>query len=867
MHKIYGLFGMFAIAAGLAGADVYVLTRAQSLSMLAEGELRRIAGDVLEWDRISATIDNAVALQGTVTLDGVRGFPLARRLPPVQARQARIHLRSGYPEKFVLDDVQGVISDELFDELVGKETGKSIRDIFPDPARLPAITVRGGRFETRLSAIFEDARPQNVAIGDLTVTPIGGYRYHIEAEFTNQIYGKWTYRGEVDLDTGAQRLALESVGLRITPALREPLIREFKHIYDKFLPGGLCDLRILIVKEAKQEPDIRVTLVARDMTFTYKNFPYPADRISGEIDFFADRFVIKNMRGHHGPATVRFDGAADGYASESAFSFRIEIDDMPIDDALRNALDPGSRRALDAFSPRGRVSARGRALRSAGKDAVERIPLDLSFKDLSLHYREFPYELGNVSGEISVDGNKITVKRATVRDGAMEAEVRGTIGDISGDATVDISIDARRLPLDARLRAAIGDEARKVWDLFNPGGEIEVHWKLSKEKGRDVVHSARARCRGNTATYKELPLPATGITGDIEMAPGRYRLEHLVGKVKGAEVEVHGTITDAQNSLHVDAVGLPLDDEVKNALPTGLGDFIKMLKLGGTVSFNSNLTFKKNGQRQVDLVCKLLKGYIDTEPRFEDLDGTVTLTGYFEKDKPEMVGFINCNRATVAGKRISDVAASFNNRGSKLNFVNLKASVYGGSLTGRSFSLDTQTKDFLGGTFTIDRVDLQEFVRDTKSYSAKTMTGKVSLEVNDLKGNSLDSSTITGKGRMMIRDGQLWEIPVFLKMFTLNPGELFKSRNQFDAGVVDFDIRQRKINVDRMAFTSESVSVVGRGHIGFDGDLNLVLKPRSGPLLGLDFFVLRWAGDLLSFLLDPVVSVDVKGTFDKPEIK
>src|SRR6185295_15299988 len=55
-------------------------------------------GDVLEWDQISATIDNAVALQGTVTLDGVRGFPLARRLPPVQARRARIHLRSGYRE-------------------------------------------------------------------------------------------------------------------------------------------------------------------------------------------------------------------------------------------------------------------------------------------------------------------------------------------------------------------------------------------------------------------------------------------------------------------------------------------------------------------------------------------------------------------------------------------------------------------------------------------------------------------------------------------------------------------------------------------------------------------------------------------------
>lgn len=866
MHKIYALLGMFVITASLAGADLYILTRAQSLSMLAEGELRRIAGDMLEWDRLSAAIDNALALQGTVTLEGVRGFPLARRLQPVKAKRAQIHLRSGYPERFTLEEVHGVISDELFDELVGKETGKSIRDIFPDPARLPTIMVHGGELEARLSGIFEGGRPQALEIGEISLTPIGGYRYHLEAEFRNDLYGRWKERGEVDLDSGAQRLALDCTGLRITPALRVPLIENFKRIYDKYLPGGLCDLHILIVKEARQEPDIRVTLSARDMTFTYGNFPYPADHITGEIDFFTDRLVIKNMQGRHGPATLRFDGEAYGYTGESGFSFRIEIDDMPLDEALRNALDPNSRRVLDSFNPRGRVSARGRALREAGANARERIPLDLSFKDVALNYKEFPYELKNVAGEITVDGSRIVVKRATIRDGAMETEVRGRIDDIAGDASVEIAIDAMRLPLDDRLRAAIGDDARRVWDLFSPGGELEVHWNLHKEKGQGLVHTARGRCKGNTAIYKDLPLPVTELSGDIEMTAGRFSLEHLVGKVKGAEVEVHGTITDAQTALHVDATGLPLDDEVKTALPAALGDFLRMLKLGGHVSFNSNLTFKKDGRRQVDLVCKLLKGFIDTEPRFEDLDGTVTLTGYFEKE-PMLIGFINCTRATIAGKRIQDVGASFNTSGTKLNFLNLKASAYGGVLAGKSFSLDTQTKDFYGEAFTLDRVDLQDFVRDTQSYSTKTMSGRVSLELRDLKGNSLNAATITAKGRLMIRDAQLWDIPVFLKLFTLNPGELFKTRNQFDAGVIDYDIKQRKIMIERMAFTSESVSVVGRGHVGFDGDLNLILKPRSGPLLGLDFFVLRWAGDLVSFLLDSVVSVEVKGTFDKPEIK
>ena len=283
MRKMAGLFGMFLIIAGLASVDVYILTRAESLAMLAEGALRQIAGDALEWGRLSAAIDNAVALQGTVTLEDVRGFPLARRLPPVEAKKLQIHLRSGYPERFLFEGVRGVLSDDLFDELAGKETGRSIRDVFPDPSKLPTLVVRDGTFETRLSAIFEGGKPQSVAIGELSLVPIGGYRIHIEGQFNHPLYGSWTERGEIDLDTGAQRLALDCLGLRITPEMREPLIENFKRIYDKYLPGGLCDLHISIVKEEKQEPDIRVTLVARDMTFTYGNFPYPAEHITGEI--------------------------------------------------------------------------------------------------------------------------------------------------------------------------------------------------------------------------------------------------------------------------------------------------------------------------------------------------------------------------------------------------------------------------------------------------------------------------------------------------------------------------------------------------------------------------------------------------------
>ena len=226
----------------------------------------------------------------------------------------------------------------------------------------------------------------------------------------------------------------------------------------------------------------------------------------------------------------------------------------------------------------------------------------------------------------------------------------------------------------------------------------------------------------------------------------------------------------------------------------------------------------------------------------------------------------SCKQASIAGKRITDVGASFSLKGSKLHFSNIKASAYGGLLAAESFLFDTGSKDFSSRKITIDRLDLQEFARDTKSYQDKTLAGKVSLELVGLAGNGSDAGTVVGKGRLVVRDAVLWEVPVFLKLVSLNFSELFSARKQFDAGAVEFEIRNRKIAIEKLAMTSETASVVGRGRIGFDGELHLTLKGKSGPLLGIDFFILNWAGEILSFLTSGV-EVDVRGTFDKPEIK
>ncbi len=863
MRKPTAYLLMVLILALLAGADFFVLTSSASLSRLAGAELAKIFGDTLEWRKVRASLDGRVSIRGAAL------HTEGRRFLPLEAEEVEIRSRGwlgGDVEKVVLTGVRLSLSQDLLDELSGRATGRSIRDAFPDPERLPRILCRGGRVEARLPAAFAGDAPQVLAIRELSMTPIGGYRCYVDGRFEHPEFGAWRASGEVDLDTGALRIALSSSGLRVGPGTREPLSANLKEAWDKYNPEGLCDLRLALAKEPGAEVDFCATLVARDMGLLYRPFPYKADRISGEIDFLPGGFRVKHMTGRHGDAVVRFDGSAGGYAADADYAFRIEIDRLPLDADLRAALDPDGRRVFDLFAPKGLVKVRGLALRERGPDRPGRLPLDLSIEQGSFRFKDFPYELRNVAGDFLLDSPNVLVRRLVGRDGDSAIDISGRIDDLVGDAAIDLLIFAKGLPLDARLRDALPAEPRKTWEQFDPSGTVDLTWRLRKEKGKEPAHRAHARARGASVTYRELPLRVTDIEGDIELEPGLVRLNDLTGKARGAVVEAHGEVRGDTVELHLGAAGLKLDDPVKEALPREIGGLLKEMRLGGVASFTAGIKLLKSGRKILErLDLRLTQGVIDTEPRFTGLEGSVGLTGTLDGE-PRLMGFLNFSRAVVAGKRVTDLAASVNVIGARVNFVNIKAGAYGGVVSSPSFFIDTRTGD-LGGSFHVDRLDMREYALDTSGFSRRTLAGKASLELSDLSGKAADPATLKAKGRLMIREAFLWDIPVFLSVFQLNPQDVFKAKNQFDAGVLDFVIRERKFDIDNLAFTSQNVSLVGKGWINFDGEMSLRMKPSSGPLLGIDILPLNAIKEIFNIFASPLMGVHVSGTFESPKVK
>jgi hypothetical protein len=848
----------------LAAAQFVASLSGEGLERRVREELRRAFGETLDVERVRASFGDRA-----IILEGVRWRARDPGLPPQEIGRVELRFKralGGPLDRVILENVRLRADDRWAAELRPEGPRRSIREIFPDPGDLPRLECRGGRVEFSWPGVFADGAPQAFEIGELWLAPSSGYRVSFGGAVAHPMWSRWTLRGEADLDGGAWRAQAESEGLRIEPSMRAALGPEPRAVYDKYLPGGPCDVLVALAGAPGKPLEFATTLRARGMTLRYAPFPYAAEDLRGEIDFFLDGFRIKHMTGRHGDCVIRFDGRAGGYPADSDYEFRIEIDDMPLDGELYAALDPDGKRAWDRFRPSGRVDARGRVLRERGPDRPARIPLDLRIREGAFRFEGFPYDVRGLSGDIGFEGKDVEIRRLATRAEGFEAEFAGTIRNLTGDAEVDLRIEARGLTLDGRLREALGEEARAAWDTFSPSGKVDLRCVLRKAPGGPLVPEIRARARGNAVTYREIPLPVTDVEGEIELgAEGAVRLRHLSGRTHGASVAVHGEAGPEGVSLALDAVGLPLRDEVIAALPAPTRDLLRRFALSGTVSFKSDLSLARAGPRKFTLDLKLSKGSVDTTPRIEDLDGHVALVGFLE-DRMLVRGPLTFSSARILGKRLTDVAATLNVNGPVLTFENIKATAYGGLVAGTSLVVDTQKGEFAGDLFTVDRLDIAEYARDTESFGRKQLAGKASLELRALRGRVGDAGTVTASGRLTVRDAFLWEIPLFASVFTLNPQDIFKSRNRFDAGVVEFEIRNRKFDVKHLAFTSETVSLVGRGRINFDGELRLKMKPKAGPLLGIDIFPVRVVQEILGLVTSPLLGVEVTGTFDDPKV-
>lgn len=675
------------------------------------------------------------------------------------------------------------------------------------------------------------------------------------------------YTNGYDADAGFH-LEIEMADLRLDERIKKALHPDDQKTYDLFSPSGVVDVRAEIDREFGDDKPIRnhVWIRCKDARFTYQGLPYPIEKVAGEIELDGPRIEVKAVTGQNGSVVV--NGTLVDISGEPDIDVRIEGRKIRLDEKLYRALGEDARKIWKRLSPSGEVNLvwTGRQEKRSGKPLAQRVTIRMSGVDIL--YDGFPYQLRDLYGEVVYDSAAETVE---IRDvdgthGAAKVRIRGLVRDIGGDGAFDLTVEGTDVELDAELKAALAPENREVWDLFTPSGKVDLVWEGHAVGGRnqDIRQSLWAKLKGCTATYKKIPIRIEGITGQLTYDEGGTRIEHLSGRRGDTSVRIDGTIAPGEDppfDLTIDVSDLPLSDDVVQALPDRARELLTDWKVRGNLHLKGRFELKDDtgGKRRTLYTTEVRLNEVDLDVGMPltRLEGRVALSGEVDDERHTARGSADVGRVRVNGKLLTKLHGQFVYEEDRLVFQGLRGDAYEGRIGGEA------KFDVPKGTFetnlTISDLDLSTFARDT-FVSDKEVAGTLDARAS-LEGSAMDRSTWTGTLELDIEDGALWEVPLFYRIFSVL--SLTDDRKgAFETGMVEGKIRDGKIYVEKMRFESENVKLVGKGWVGFDGELNLQLNSHLkrmglGPL------------DPLGALLDPITknlyAIQAEGTFQEPE--
>jgi len=199
-----------------------------------------------------------------------------------------------------------------------------------------------------------------------------------------------------------------------------------------------------------------------------------------------------------------------------------------------------------------------------------------------------------------------------------------------------------------------------------------------------------------------------------------------------------------------------------------------------------------------------------------------------------------------------------------VTITNVAADFYGGRLAGDfhvDFTADTNADFHLRGRVT--DTDLHLLMNDISSPTNR-LEGILSGDLTVTNANTGDWGSWNGFGSARLRDGFLWDIPLFgifspiLDAVIPIPGV---GNSRVSGGTATFAIRNSVIRTDDMDIRSPAMRLAYRGSIDFKGNVDARVEAR----LLRDVWVV---GPLVSLVLSPLTKLfeyKVTGTLQKPE--
>jgi len=373
---------------------------------------------------------------------------------------------------------------------------------------------------------------------------------------------------------------IEATGqdMPIDDKLRAAILNEkTQNTFRLLAPGGWCDFRFRAWRERPSDEYSRhVVLDVKDGTIRYQHFPYPLERIRGQIERLPDgTWEFRDLRGVNDTAAVSCSGRlADGPQGKQ-LALWLSGKNVPLDKELHDALKPAMQQAWDNLEPRGMIdleearitwwieskrlelTVQARPQPGTASIKPKMFPYQMDQLDGTLVYRDGHVEVDKfrgVHGRTSISGRgdmsflpagswdihlrDVWVDRLDLGDrelvGAMPGRLREGLATLNASGNLYL----RNGKLNVRHSGTPGEPPRTDWDVrlgLQPG-QIGCGIRLENVRGEMSLcgksdgksHYSLGELDVESLTYKKLQF--TELRGPLWIDDGRVLLGSWVGR-------------------------------------------------------------------------------------------------------------------------------------------------------------------------------------------------------------------------------------------------------------------------------------------------------------------------------------------------
>ena len=476
---------------------------------------------------------------------------------------------------------------------------------------LPPIRVRQGSLrwvdiDQRVRMPFE---PLPVA---LSMVPKGDTEYLVTFEEQRHgqeaaISGKFA----LDVQTGQVRILY---GAAPIPNLDKALPGKYRQWRQRYGIAG--EVRLRGAQDASAGPGrMECELVGVSLRLPPEEGGLELVGVDGAVSFDPNGVALRNVRGRAPQAgNARFELSArhEGYDPNSPF--RLELKAWSVTVPSSQAVTGELGRLLKAFEESFEVSGPMNLtaeIKRLGQGGTV-FEAQLEPLGMSVSFKAAPYRLEDLRGLIVVTPEHVELRQVKARRQEASFTFDGVAG-LGGAGGADISIQAKDVLLDAELRAALPERARRLWDLNSPSGRMSGQTRITCNDRNEVEHyEAVLDAEGKASiSRREFPYRLENLLGKVRISDGLVSMEQLHAGRGPMRCVINGTCRkidtgEPDSDITVEVRRLPLDDALLSAMPEKARGIMESLHAAGQAeSATVKLTQVAGGETHYEIRATL----------------------------------------------------------------------------------------------------------------------------------------------------------------------------------------------------------------------------------------------------------------------